>query len=95
MREVGDNPILWREVFTRAYGRRPLLVKLAYAIVFGLVCYYALAPLLGGAKPPAFAAAVGLVPLAILSLLLVAAQAATAITSERDTGASICCWSPI
>ena len=87
VREVGDNPILWREVFTRAYGRRPLLVKLAYAVVFGLVGYYALAPLLGGARPTAFVAAVGLVPLAILSLLLVAAQAATAITSERDTGA--------
>src|SRR5262249_50647677 len=33
------------------------------------------------------AAAYGLLPVSILTLLLVAAQAATAITSERDTGA--------
>ena len=40
------------------------------------------------------AAAYGLVPVAILSLLLVSAQAVTAITSERDTARSTCCWSP-
>ena len=34
-----------------------------------------------------FAAAYGLAPVAVLSLLLAAAQAATAITSERDVGA--------
>src|SRR5947208_5634129 len=34
-----------------------------------------------------FAAAYGLLPVGVLCLLLVAAQAATAITSERDTGA--------
>jgi ABC-type transport system involved in multi-copper enzyme maturation permease subunit len=31
LREVWANPVLWREVRTLAYGRRPLLVKLAYA----------------------------------------------------------------
>jgi ABC-type Na+ efflux pump permease subunit len=36
---------------------------------------------------PAFAAAYGLVPIAVLSLLLVAAQAVTSVTSERDGGA--------
>ncbi len=87
VREVGDNPILWREVYTRAYGRRPLLVKFAYAVFFGLVCYYALSMLLAPGKPPPFVAAYGLVPVGIISLLLIAAQAATAITSERDTGA--------
>jgi ABC-type Na+ efflux pump permease subunit len=85
-RKVGPNPILWREIFTRAYGRRPLLVKLAYAVVLAFIVYYALAPTLAGERP-AFAAAYGLIPVAVLSLLLVAAQAATAITSERDTGA--------
>jgi ABC-type transport system involved in multi-copper enzyme maturation permease subunit len=87
VREVWDNPILWREVRTRAYGRRPLLVKVAYFLVLGLIGYFALAPLWtpGGRSP--FAAAEGLVPVTVLSLLLVAAQAVTAITSERDTGA--------
>src|SRR6202011_3794850 len=40
-----------------------------------------------GGERAAFTAAYGLIPVAVLSLLLVAAQAATAITSERDAGA--------
>ena len=87
VRPVGANPILWREISTRAYGRRPLLVKLAYGVVLALICYSALAPLVARRARLPFAAAYGLVPVGVLSLLLVAAQAATAITSERDTGA--------
>lgn len=130
-REVTGNPVLWREVFTRAYGRRPALIKAAYFVVLGLICLSAFTALyptearLGGlgedrkgdtrplgvvrarAVPQGtsyelfgavtvtvgprvndpFAAAYGLLPVAVLSLLLVTAQAATAITSERDTGA--------
>ncbi|MBY0524102.1 MAG: ABC transporter permease [Gemmataceae bacterium] len=86
-REVWANPILWREVRTRAYGRRPLLVKLVYLIVTGLVCYYALSLADDAAGRTAFVAAYGLVPVAILSLLLLCAQAVTAITSERDRNA--------
>jgi ABC-type transport system involved in multi-copper enzyme maturation permease subunit len=88
VRRVWANPVLWREIATRAYGRRALLVKLAYFVVLALVCYYALAPLWASdRRPPPFVAAYGLVPVGILSLLLVSAQAVTAITSERDTGA--------
>jgi hypothetical protein len=87
VRQVGPNPILWREVHTRAYGRRPLLVKTAYFLVLGLICWYALAPVIQPGERAPFAAAYGLIPVGVLSLLLVAAQAATAITSERDTGA--------
>jgi ABC-type Na+ efflux pump permease subunit len=86
VRKVWANPILWREIMTRAYGRRPLLVKVAYFIVLALVCYYALAPLLAG-RPREWDAAWGLVPVGILSLLLVSAQAVTAVTGERDLGA--------
>jgi ABC-type Na+ efflux pump permease subunit len=86
LRPVGPNPILWREVATRAYGRRPLLVKTAYAVVLAFIAYYALAPVVHGERL-AYAAAYGLIPVGVLSLLLVAAQAVTAITSERDTGA--------
>ncbi len=90
-RPVWANPILWREIRTRAYGRRPILVKLGYLLVVGLVCYYAFsslnAILNSGEAPPPFAAAWGLVPVSILSLLLISAQAVTAITSERDGGA--------
>jgi ABC-type transport system involved in multi-copper enzyme maturation permease subunit len=82
-RRVWANPILWREIATKAYGRRPLLVKAAYFAVLGLICYYGFAATDKGN----WAAARGLVPVAILSFLLIGAQAVTAITSERDSGA--------
>lgn len=87
LRRVGPNPIFWREIYTRAYGRRPLLVKTAYFVVLAFICWYALAPLLVQRRHVDFAAAYGLIPVGVLSLLLVAAQAVTSITSERDTGA--------
>ncbi len=87
IREVWANPILWREMQTRAYGRRPLLVKAAYFLVVGLVVYFAVAPIVEGMSFSRWSAAYGLVPLSILSLLLVTAQAVTAITTERDMGA--------
>jgi len=86
-RNVHGNPILWREIFTRAYGRRPLMIKIAYALALALICIAALRPILMGEEKTAFFAAYGLLPVGVLSLLLVAAQAATSITSERDTGA--------
>ncbi len=81
VRQVWANPILWREVATRAYGRKPYMVKVAYFLVLALICYYAFS----GPKRD-WEAARGLVPIAIISLLLVTAQAVTAVTSERDTG---------
>jgi ABC-type transport system involved in multi-copper enzyme maturation permease subunit len=86
VRRVGGNPILWREVYTRAYGRRPLLVKAAYFLVLGLILYSAAGPLVRKENVP-FLAAYGLIPVGVLSLLLVTAQATTSITSERDIGA--------
>ncbi len=82
-RGVWANPIVWREIATRGYGRRPLLVKAAYFLVLALIGYYAL----WVGDQGDWAAARGLVPVAILSLLLVSAQSVTAITSERDIGA--------
>jgi ABC-type transport system involved in multi-copper enzyme maturation permease subunit len=86
VRRVWGNPILWREIATRAYGRRPVLVKLAYFLVLGLITYYVLTPLWTGQRQD-WAAAWGLGLVGVLSLLLVSAQAVTAITSERDMGA--------
>lgn len=85
-RPVGENPILWRETRTLAYGRRPLLVKLSYAIVLAAILTFAIRELWSPGGRPAFSAAYGLVPVTVLSLLLVAAQAVTSITSERDGG---------
>jgi ABC-type Na+ efflux pump permease subunit len=87
VRRVWPNPILWREMCTRAYGRRPLMVKVAYFIALALICYFAFESVwVSGNRAPRLAV-YGLVPIGVLSLLLVSAQAVTAITSERDTGA--------
>jgi len=87
LRRVWANPILWREMCTRAYGRRPLLVKIAYFVVLALICSFALEPLWSSNPRTPYLAAYGLVPVGVLSLLLISAQAVTAITSERDSGA--------
>jgi ABC-type Na+ efflux pump permease subunit len=91
VRAVWANPVLWREIRTRAYGRRPFLIKAAYAIVLVLICYYSFEPLVssfhGTGAQGRYLAVAGLVAISVLSLLLVSAQAVTAITSERDTGA--------
>jgi ABC-type Na+ efflux pump permease subunit len=87
LRNVWQNPVLWREIATLAYGRRPLLVKLAFGVVLALILYFAVNELNRPGGRPSFAAAYGLVPVAVLSLLLISAQAATSVTSERDTGA--------
>jgi hypothetical protein len=81
------NPILWRELKTRAYGARPLIVKGCYLLLFVLgmgVFYY-----LGQGMENPLGTALVLIPvgLTILSLILVNAQGVTALTSERDTGA--------
>jgi ABC-type Na+ efflux pump permease subunit len=83
VRTVWTNPILWREIATRGYGRRPLVIKLAYFVAIGLIGWYALA----SGDTNSWSAARGLVPIVILSLLLTSAQAVTAVTSERDLGA--------
>ena len=56
-RDVWKNPILWREICTYAYGRRPVLVKLAYGLVIALIAYFAIAELNRGGDRPEFAAA--------------------------------------
>lgn len=84
IREVWENPILWREMKTLAYGRKPLLIKLAYGIVLALICYYGFGQLQSNFDRPDYVAAYGLVPITVLTMLLVAAQAVTSITSERD-----------
>jgi len=86
VRPVWHNPVLWREIRTLAYGRKPLLVKFAFGLVLALILYFAVSELNRAGGRPAFAAAYGLVPVAVLSLLLISAQAVTSVTSERDGG---------
>jgi len=84
-RRPWTNPILWRELKTRAYGTKPLVIKGAYLLAFALgVAYVHTAP---DAAAMASRQAWVLILLGILSLILINAQGVTALTSERDTGA--------
>ena len=80
-----SSPIIWRELMTRAYGTKPLIIKAAYVLSFLLcILYYYSVP---AAARDTFRTASVMIPLGILSLILVNAQGVTSITSERDTGA--------
>ena len=86
-RKPWANPILWRELKTRAYGRKPLIIKGAYllAFVMGTALFVAMAA--GKDVPLGEGRSIIPLALAVLSLILVNAQGVTALTSERDTGA--------
>lgn len=86
-RHAWDNPVLWRELKTRAYGTKPLIIKGIYVGLFALGAY-AFHTLAAGVAIP-FATNLALIPIAvaILSLMLINAQGVTALTSERDSGA--------
>jgi hypothetical protein len=81
-RDVWDNPILWREVRTWAYGRKVLAIRLAYVVLAALSIVALRATISSGGN-----LAVTFVPFVVLSLLLVNALAVTSITTERDLGA--------
>jgi ABC-type Na+ efflux pump permease subunit len=87
-RKVWNQPVIWREMKTRAYGRRMIWIKLSYVILVLIMALFAMmgSPqsdgelVLGMISAPAFS----FLGIAILSLLLTNAQAVTSITNERD-----------
>lgn len=91
VRPVWDNPILWREIRTWAYGKKIVVVRIAYLLIFAL-CVLVVRHLLTdhaavsgrSAIPPL---AQPLAPLLVVSVLLVNALAVTSITNERDVKA--------
>jgi hypothetical protein len=89
-RQVWDNPVLWREMRTWAYGRKILVVYFAYAVLFALataglwwIIEHDVGPGDEGGTAIPTAARV-FVPLLVVSLVIVNALAVTAITNERD-----------
>lgn len=84
-RRIWANPVIWREIRTRAYGRKVQLIKLAYLLLAAAVVYLLAndndSTLMMNRIPPA---SLGIVGLSLLSLLLINAQAVTSLTSERD-----------
>jgi len=83
-RRVWDNPILWREVRTWAYGRKVLVIRLVYLLMFAVAAIGAHGIAGGGASVSAMRIGGALVPLFFLSLVMVNAQAVTSLTGERD-----------
>jgi ABC-type Na+ efflux pump permease subunit len=86
-RKPWSNPIIWRELMTRAYGTKPLIIKGNYILLFaiGVGLFHVLSQ--GRESPLSSLLAMIPVFLGILSLILVNAQGVTALTSERDSGA--------
>lgn len=97
-RPVWNSPIIWREMMTKAYGRKVVVIKLAYLVIAAAAFYSVLnspAPTEGELNSPAQSALVlgmispvgaAFVALSLLTMMLVNAQGVTALTSERDAG---------
>ncbi len=94
-RPVWDNPILWREMRTWAYGKKVLLIRVAYlmiAAVIGLTLYRTLQEtqiesISGPSTEIIPATAKILAPFCILSLIIINALAVNSISNERDSQA--------
>jgi ABC-type transport system involved in multi-copper enzyme maturation permease subunit len=84
-RQVWTNPVLWREVCTRAQGRAMTLVRIAWLAVF-LAAVTGVAIEAGKDRPDRFAVAAAVVPVVLASLLAVATLSVTSVTVERDRG---------
>jgi ABC-type transport system involved in multi-copper enzyme maturation permease subunit len=86
-RTVWDNPILWRELRTWAYGRKVLVIRAAYLLLFAaaaVVLHNIVSAEAVEARTIIPLAARPLIPLFVLSWVLVNALAVTSITTERD-----------
>ncbi len=91
-RRVWDNPILWREMCTWAYGRKVIAIRVGYVLLFigaTLALYSTIASGAATAQGDDLsavvpAAAKPLVPFLLVSLVIVNALAVTSITNERD-----------
>lgn len=92
-RPVWDNPVLWREMCTWAYGRKVLVMRLAYVLLFVAaaagIWLTAPTPATSVNAPVSIVptAARTLAPFLVVSLVIVNALAVTSITNERDGGA--------
>ena len=88
-RSVWNHAVLWREMRTRAYGRRMIWIKLTYVLLSIVVAAASWQRpddggqetlMLGMVSAPAFS----LLGVGLVSLLLANAQAVTSVTTERD-----------
>ncbi len=91
-RRVWDNPVLWREMCTWAYGRKILFIRMAYWLMAAFVFIALYSLITSGEATRATAdssvsipvVAGPLAPFMLVSLVMVNALAVTSITNERD-----------
>jgi ABC-type transport system involved in multi-copper enzyme maturation permease subunit len=95
-RPMWSNPILWREMRTWAYGKKVLIIRVAYLILAACVTFGLFQVARAGQGSYAdrgyeeqlVAPAVSmLAPLMVFSLILINALAVNSVTNERDGGA--------
>ena len=96
-RAMWNNPVLWREVKTWAYGRKILFIRIAYLLLAGLIGFGLIRALPSGTGGAIASGdySDGLVsnsvalfaPLMVFSLILINSLAVNSITNERDAGA--------
>jgi ABC-type transport system involved in multi-copper enzyme maturation permease subunit len=91
-RAVWDNPILWREVCTWAYGRKVILIRAVYLVLF-LMAAITVQQIIDAQTGRPRNEAIGtvipaearpLAPFFLISLVIINALAVTSITNERD-----------
>ena len=91
-RNVWDNPVLWREMKTWAYGKKILFIRGAYWLL-AICVFFAIYSLVSSGVATRVTADVGvmippvakpLAPFILLSVVMVNALAVTSITTERD-----------
>lgn len=91
-RRVWDNPVLWREICTWAYGRKVIVVRVAFLALFAIVCAIVVSSVRSGEALKRFDATENALPIAtlpvaaigVISLVLVNALAVNSLTGERD-----------
>ena len=91
-KRVWNNPVLWREVRTWAYGRKVVIIRVVFSLLFCLVAAVVQAQIsdgiayeaggrIGRALPSATLPMAGL---GVISLVLVNALSVNSVTNERD-----------
>lgn len=89
---VWNNPILWREVRTWAYGRKIVVIRVAFSLLFCLTAAVLQAQIMNGVAYEAGgrigralpSATLPFAGLGVISLVLVNALAVNSVTNERD-----------
>ena len=87
-RSVWSNPVLWREICTRAYGRKVLVIRFAYlllvAIASAALWQTVQVDIRSVSSSGLPAATLPLAAIGVVSLAIVNALAVNSITNERD-----------